>query len=442
MSLYWSQGPAELHLGHVCELLRARPADSVHCVVTSPPYWKLRDYGVPPSTWSDGWVGCLGLEPTPELYVAHIVEVFEEIRRVLRPDGTLWLNIGDSYTSGGCGSRNPGRWPKQSRNDHMPVHGKRASDIGLKPKDIVGIPWMLAFALRAAGWYLRSEIIWHKRSPMPESVRDRPTKAHEQFFLLSKSPRYFYDHIAIAEPIANTEDNTEEDLSRAFSRRRTASPEQRQDIIAVRSGNKERTYRVDKGGVADSPAAHRAMGIPWENRDNLRNRRSVWSVASAPLKEAHFATYPPKLIEPCILAGTSEAGCCSSCGAPLHRITRRRFIPQSDVSGERGLRSADGQKAMAKVPQEGRSNWEEYPRGVTGTRTIGWAPACKCQSVSWIPCTVLDPFSGSSTTGVVALAHGRRYVGLDVKEEYLDIGRRRLEPLLRQGDLFRWGRSA
>jgi DNA modification methylase len=248
--------------GDCIETLRTLPDCSVHCVVTSPPYWGLRDYG------HDGQIG---LEPTPEAYVTRIVEVFREVRRVLRDDGTLWLNLGDSYYAGGWECR---RVNAVGNGSMPPEHRKSgiAKDInGLKVKDLVGIPWRVAFALQADGWWLRQDIIWHKPNPMPESVRDRCTKAHEYVFLLTKSERYFYDAEAVSEKSAAVTD-------------------------VMKSGER-------------------------------RNRRSVWTVTTKPYKGAHFATMTPQLAELCILAGTSSDGCCSACGAPRERVVERQRTP-------------------------------------------------------------------------------------------------------------------
>jgi DNA modification methylase len=234
---------------------------SVHCIVTSPPYYGLRDYGVP---------GQLGLEPTPEEYIANMVQVFREARRVLRDDGTLWVNIGDSYNGSapnktGNNGFNDGRTNRSSR------FGNGGID-GLKPKDLIGIPWMLAFALRADGWYLRSEIIWHKPNPMPESVTDRPTKAHEQVFLLSKSARYWYDAEAVREESSGL-------TGGKFGGGDSAVGRLRNDA--------ERERPADNG---------------------FRNARSVWTIATQPTPFAHFATMPEKLAEKCILAGCPRGG--------------------------------------------------------------------------------------------------------------------------------------
>ncbi|MBM0416270.1 DNA-methyltransferase [Aeromonas veronii] len=255
----------QLIIGDCIDSLPRIPDGSVNCCVTSPPYFGLRDYGVD---------GQIGLEQTPEEYVAKMVEVFREVRRVLRDDGTLWLNIGDSYANGGRKTRD-----HDSKLPARHLSTRPDDGDGVKPKDLIGIPWMLAFALRADGWYLRQEIIWHKPNPMPESVKDRCTKAHEQIFLLSKSPRYHFDNEAMQEP-ATTEPRGS---SHSFSRKTATTP------------------------PPGSPANFR------ENRDAVqyagtRNRRSVWSVATRPYRGAHFATFPPELIEPCILAGCPAGG--------------------------------------------------------------------------------------------------------------------------------------
>lgn len=254
--------------GGCLDVLRSMPDESVNCCITSPPYWGLRDYGV---------TGQLGLEKTPEEYVAKLVEIFREVRRVLRNDGTLWLNLGDSYAHSTKGTG--GGWAADPNNyAHKALaFGARKFSMGdAKPKDLMGIPWRVAFALQSDGWILRQDIIWHKPNPMPESVRDRCTKAHEYIFLLSKSARYYYDADAIKEPSIWAEDN-------------------RSGLGNIRYGGKR---NGDPGTGQDS------FVTITENR----NRRSVWTVTTKPFKEAHFATFPPDLIEPCALAGCPESG--------------------------------------------------------------------------------------------------------------------------------------
>lgn len=261
--------------GDALETLRTLPDASVNCCVTSPPYFGLRDYGV------DGQVG---LEATPDEYVTKMVGIMRDIRRVLKDDGTLWLNIGDSYAGGGKGGNPDGG--KQATNAGSQTVGclygtgmtareaavtnvTRKTFDGIKAKDLIGIPWMLAFALRADGWYLRKDIIWHKPNPMPESVTDRPTSAHEYVFLLSKSPRYWYDAEAIAE-----------------------------DATGLPAGNKQRAARPDEKVNASFAFSG----------SETRNKRSVWTIATKPFSEAHFATMAPELAETCIKAGCPLGG--------------------------------------------------------------------------------------------------------------------------------------
>lgn len=274
-------------IGDCLTLLRNMPDQSVHCCVTSPPYWGQRDYGNELQ---------IGQEPTPDAFVASLVGVFAEVRRVLRDDGTLWLNLGDSYAANRGGTSMPAETLAGGVSGRGAIDAKRGRESGytphrdpaahgLKHKDLIGIPWRVAFALQAAGWYLRQDIIWHKPAPMPESVRDRCTKAHEYLFLLAKSERYYYDAAAIAEP-------------------------------------------ADTG---------------------TRNRRDVWSMQTQPFAGAHFAVMPEALVEPCILAGCPVGG------------------------------------------------------------------------------TVLDPFAGSGTVGVVAAKQGRKFIGCELNPEYAAIAVDRIE---------------
>jgi DNA modification methylase len=306
MSTTW-----EIREGDALHLLREMPDASVHCCVTSPPYWGLRDYG------ADGQIG---LEATPDEYVARMVEVFREVRRVLRGDGTCWVNLGDSYNAAGREGHGTQIGHKQQTNraSGSGADSNRPTDRALKPKDLVGIPWRVAFALQSDGWYLRQDIIWHKPNPMPESVTDRCTKAHEYVFLLSKSERYHYAAGAIREPAT--------DVGRENGR----------------NGRDEDPRARPPGASARTLAR-----LDWTERG--RNRRSVWTIPTHSYPGAHFATFPPALVEPCILAGCPEGG------------------------------------------------------------------------------TVLDPFSGSGTTGMVALRHGRSYVGLELNPAYAALSRTRID---------------
>lgn len=267
MEPYYDRDGVSVYQGDCLVVLSGLPAVSVNCCVTSPPYWGLRDYGHGAQ---------IGLESTPEEYVAKMVAVFREVRRVLRDDGTLWLNIGDSYNNYRPMSKNDDRAHSFGGDRNVErglpdnnIGTKRGTkQAGLKEKDLVGIPWRVAFALQADGWYLRQDLIWHKPNPMPESVRDRCTKAHEYIFLLSKSKKYYYDHEAIKEPAT---------------------------YAGKGRGGSTNRYEQNSAGMDNKQYA-------------ARNKRSVWTVATKPYKGAHFATFPPKLIEPCILAGCPEGG--------------------------------------------------------------------------------------------------------------------------------------
>jgi site-specific DNA-methyltransferase (cytosine-N4-specific) len=311
------------------------PDESVQCVVTSPPYWGLRDYGVD---------GQIGLEETPAEWLDRMVAVFHEVLRVLRADGTCWVNVGDSYATGTTSDRGPthtgthGYWENPQVNKR--INGR---EYGLKPKDLVGIPWMLAFALRADGWYLRQDIIWAKPNPMPESARDRCTKSHEYIFLLTKSGRYYYDFDAMQEPVTGN----------AHSRGNGINPKayKMPDGWDSSSGN---------GGHGSIHKQGREKGKTPQSKQNesfsaavtdpvaSRNRRSVWTIPTQAFSEAHFATFPEALVEPCIKAGSKEGD------------------------------------------------------------------------------TILDPFAGSGTTGVVALRHGRNFIGIELSPEYAAMARRRI----------------
>lgn len=267
---------------------------SVQCIVTSPPYWGLRDYG------QDGQIG---LERTPHEYVSTTRGVAAELWRVLRADGTLWLNLGDCYNAynGGAGpSSSISRGASTTERPKLETgYGLRTK--GLKPKDLVGIPWRVAFALQADGWYLRSDIIWAKRNCMPESVTDRPTRSHEYIFLLTKSERYFYDAAAIAEPCAYGHEAKYDPGTNGMQGGESHAGSGASTRRFKTSGNKERKFRGDFGGT-DLAGSHQGFGVPWEGL--TRNKRDVWHVGTAPYPEAHYATFPPDLVEPCILAGS------------------------------------------------------------------------------------------------------------------------------------------
>ena len=346
--------------GDALTVLKTLPDEFIDCCVTSPPYWGLRDYGVE---------GQLGLEKTPEEYVAKMVEVFRETRRVLKKEGTCWVNIGDSYATSPPGNKEP---PKDEdgvykrRMDRQLGHGEDANkiwhtpkSIGLKPKDLVGIPWRVAFALQADGWYLRQDIIWHKPNPMPESVTDRCTKAHEYVFLMAKSKKYYFDNEAIKEPVKDSSvarliQDVEGQQGSGRVPGKTNGP-----MKAVKFGGnkqcpdtrlqsgKEWNPKMAGGGtnIPGHAGYFKADGTPFNGL--MVNKKSVWTVTTKPFKGAHFATFPPDLIEPMILAGCPEGG------------------------------------------------------------------------------IVLDPFIGSGTTAKVAVEHRRRYIGIDLNTQYVEMAEKR-----------------
>lgn len=366
------------------DYLRTLPDESVNCIITSPPYYGLRDYGAD---------GQLGLENTPEQYVTRLVAIFAEARRALRSDGTCWIVLGDSYAGSGRGpTRHNGLGNQTQRQgfDSPPV----SIPHGLKPKDLIGIPWRVAFALQADGWWLRSDIIWAKGcsgiyqggSTMPESVRDRPTKAHEYVFLLTRSATYWYDAEAIAEPSSNNSHG---------------------------GGQAHGTRYMQQSGRNDG---NRAMGIVTVSH----NRRTVWTVSTEPTPFAHFATFPQKLIEPMVLAGC-PARVCAACGAPWERMVERGFTAH-DGKTESAHEKGSSAHRLALLRQAARERGGEY---VNERKTVGWEPTCSCQA-DISPGVVCDPFMGSGTTALVARQLGRHFLGCDVNAEYVALANERL----------------
>ena len=356
----------------------------------------------------------IGLEESPTEYVNQMVDVFREVRRVLRPDGTLWVNLGDSYIGGGRAGKNPEYHARHTMFGKT-SEGAETSKFGLpmkipegmKAKDLAGIPWRFAFALQADGWYLRNDIIWAKPSPMPEPAKDRFTRAHEYVFLFAhpqSKGRYFYDQDAVRLPIKST--NTGE----------MRIPEQDVDKL---SENFKDPMKKDATLSRDVRYAE-IKGA---------NGRTVWTVGNQPYAGAHFAVWPPALVEPMVRAGTSAHGVCASCGAPWKRVSAAvQTEPDLTQRTTSHYNTADRYGAG----NGGNTGFDKFAakmrEGTHGKQTVGWEPTCECVDPGPpVPATVLDPFSGSATTGMVALAEGRNYIGCDINPEFLELAVARVE---------------
>lgn len=398
---YWQCDDVILYQGHVLDVLKELPSESISCIVTSPPYFGLRSYGLPPIEWPgvsyapmaglpmvevDAWIGSLGHEETPAAFVGHIVLMFRELKRVLRGDGTVWLNMGDAMSKGG-GNRKAGSQGRTSIVGHASPEAcpNKRVDSGLPAKNLLGIPWRVAFALQADGWYLRSDIIWHKPNAMPESVTDRCTKAHEYIFLLAKSKSYYYDAMAIRVEAA------ESTRARAYLGKRPETPKAK----ALRAKGMQ--------GAGDTLAIY---DRPY------RNRRTVWKIPTRGSKLAHFAVMPEALVEPCIRAGTSQKGTCPKCNSPWRRVVERTTSDNPD--SYKGSMFTHGKTA---THQDGRAGTAERTAAAV---TTGWKPTCDCGIDTTVPCTVLDPFAGTATTGVVAIKLRRKAILIELSKVYCD----------------------
>ena len=381
-----------IYEGDCLEFMRGLPEQSVNCCVTSPPYWGLRDYQAE---------GQLGLEATPEEYIERMVEAFRGVRRVLRDDGTCWLNIGDSYWGGKGQSSYAFQERRESETLAGPQHiiagmGETRPQDGkhdtLKPKDLCMIPARLALALQADGWWIRSDIIWAKPNPMPESCTDRPTSSHEHVFLLTKAARYWYDADAVREEYRNT--SWASDIRKAGG--------------------------LEKQGPKSDVPGHSVRHGGGQNPSG-RNLRNVWTLATEPFPGAHFATYPTKLVAPCIKAGCPHK-VCSECGSPWVR----------EVEKDRSFESGSGKSGRDPVGKhgvglQGGGETRDVRRGPCVTvRTLGFLPTCECGGETE-PGVVIDPFAGSGTTGVVAIRHRRRFLGCEINPEYVAMAQGRID---------------
>jgi len=419
-------------IGDVFDKLRDLPDESVHCVVVSPPYWGLRDYDVE---------GQIGLEPTLSEHLEVMVKVFAEVWRVLRKDGTCWINYGDCYATSPNGRSAADT--KATGSDARTFRDKPFSTVGpintskriergsgrwgggnaratglLKPKDLCMVPNRLAIELQDWGWWVRSEIIWHKLNPMPESITDRPATSHEKIFLLSKSKRYFYDADAVR-------------IQSDWNPDKTNIPDG-WDTDAGAHGSIHRKGRVT-GKKVDRQREVPPRNKGTKNHTKLsetpqgegRNLRNVWSIPTKPFSEAHFATFPPDLVIPCIKAGTSEHGVCPNCGTPWKRQTQKDNVPtdkaaKTFVVDDRD-HNADGNDQGANRQKDGHK-----PGYISSVTTLGWKQQCDCETLLPIPATVLDPFGGAGTTGLVADRLGRDAILIEINPEYAEIARKRI----------------
>jgi len=374
-------------IGDVREQLATLPDRSVHCVITSPPYWGLRDYGV---------AGQIGSEPTFEEYIQVMVDLFRDVRRVLRDDGTLWLNLGDTYQC--AKGQAHGVDPKQPARRHL--RGARPNDVrqSLPAKNLIGIPWRVALSLQADGWFLRQDIIWHKPSPMPSSAKDRFCTSHEYLFMLTKSKRYFFDWIGVTEPTSGN-----------------AHPRGRGNAKSRGLSRQTGVKANESWKVSHSEVFSRRMG------------RSVWRINPKGYRGAHFAVYPPGLVERCLQAGTGSAGCCLECGRPLERTVERVRIATRPGTNSKVNRASDDPDSPYEQQSGAVVGNRDPQRHVTHYRTTGWEKRCNCPTTETVPCVVLDPFLGSGTTLAVAREWGRDGIGIELNPDYAAMARQRID---------------
>jgi DNA modification methylase len=398
-----------LWLGDVRDVLPRLEAESVDCALTSPPFYGLRDYGVN---------GQIGLEASPDEWCSELVAVFREVRRLLKPQGTLWVECGDSYASNWpCNRRNvigEGSLPNGKREARAPRMGG-----DLKEKDLIGAPWLLAFALRADGWYLRQCIIWQKSNPMPESIRDRCTTAHSYLFLLSKQPRYFFDAEAIAEPAewARWGDQTVPKYEGTETASGWMQPKTKAELVArggrTTNGHRERSTEM------------RGFDNRLERADGRKNARSVWSIPTEGYPGAHFATWPQALVERIIKAGCPE-WVCKACGKPRERLQEISYIPHGDPLRQNAELRANAKAVSGQATHQGPQSMA-HGRATKITETTGWSD-CGC-GAGFTPGVCLDPFMGSGTTALVARRLGRHAVGIELSAEYAAMAARRTQQL-------------
>ena len=484
----------KIFVGDCRSVLRSMPAESVHACCTSPPYFALRDYKIEPTTWggdlehrhqwmeitfggsagkqgasiqrtgragaeereakSSGgmfcrcgaWRGVFGLEPTLDLYVEHSVEMFREVRRVLRSDGVLWLNLGDSYANDGKWGGETGGKQFYLGAENRQRNGRERRKTGLKPKDMCAVPWRVALALQADGWWLRKALPWLKRNPLPESVEDRPSTALEYVFQLAKSASYYWDGDAVARAASpNTHARISQDVASQIGSARASDG-------GKTNGNMKAVIRRPKSipagnGVRANESYESVMSgqvLPvrnWRDSDlffdsldsphglicDVDGEPLAIDATTQPFKEAHFATFPPGLVEPLIKASSSEKGCCAKCGAPWRRVTGDPVpVPGTRSSGNKARQGASARGMPVDDLGKTTGNVASHvPWQGASTPTIGWDPTCGC-GAEVVPCTILDPFGGAGTTGLVADRLGRISILIELNPEYARMAQRRI----------------
>jgi DNA modification methylase len=473
----------DLRQGDVLQRLREIPSDTVSCCVTSVPYWGLRSYNVPASVWPNGWTGCLGLEPSPQIYLSNMVAVFREVRRVLHSSGTLWLNIGDSYCSDAgadpmpttlAGPRVPAGWTNRAQPRR--VHALRAGTQprgcpvrvepsghteGLKPKDLCMMPARLALALQEDGWWLRCQIPWLKSNPMPESCTDRPGSSVEYIYLLAKSEAYFYDREAVRIHSSRTESGNVERLLGDGARSRlnthmgssipwkgTTRSRRNTDWFFASMESYTQGFQGLLVDAACDPLALLVNPQPfslemcancktcYEQREYRKlelHGKTRRCCCGASEWISHFATFPERMVTPCILAGTSEHGRCRACGAPYERVVERSRVGDwhPDPGRKHDAGAVNGTAKWAKsAAVDARNGMKLQSSAGTGSHTkenppapatLGWRPTCSHPlfESEIVPCVVLDPFSGSGRTGLVANRYGRDFIGIEANGDYV-----------------------
>jgi DNA modification methylase len=476
----------EILEGDVLQKIGMIPDKAINTCISSPPYYALRDYGIEPSDFPEivytlfgfpvtvkAQKVCLGLEATPFDFIGHLVYIYRLVAEKLSDDGTIWVNIGDSYsaekkqrTDEQAAQKSKLNGSKQGQIACATQPSKIFTGLGIKPKDMLGIPWMLLFALRGDGWYARQDIIWHKRNCMPESCKDRCTKNHEYIFLLSKKRKYYFDAEAIKTKQAEStkkrlSQNIEEQIGsfKGYGRTKPMKAVGSSSLLPD-SWSNSRFFNSDskikdgrKPRPSDNRGGNQGMGnIPNSNamvRKNSKysepivnqsaaqhrqdraesitigaNKRSVWSIATQGFKEAHFATFPEKLIEDCIKASTSEYGHCVQCGKGWRRITEKELIPGHKAAKTFVIDERD-QNADVMDAGSNRAKDEHKSGHINRTETMGWVKDCKCHTDDVKPGIVMDMFGGSGTTGIVAVKLNRSFTLIEKSIKYIPMMRKR-----------------